>query len=47
VLSEADLEALRPAPVDAIMPYDLHKVLGRSLNRSVAQGDYPKWTDLA
>jgi sialic acid synthase SpsE len=47
VLGEGDLEALRPAPVDAIMPYDLHEALGRSLNRSVAQGDYPKWTDLA
>jgi N-acetylneuraminate synthase len=45
-LAESDLEPLRPAPVDAIMPYDLHKVVGRSLNRDVPQGDYPKWTDL-
>ena len=47
VLSGEDLEALRPAPADAIMPFDLRRVIGRSLNRSVAQGDYPKWTDLA
>ena len=47
VIAEGDLEALRPAPLDAIMPYDLRKVVGRSLNRNVAQGDYPKWTDLA
>ena len=46
VLSSGDLEALRPAPLDAIMPFDLQKAIGRTLNRSVAQGDYPKWTDL-
>lgn len=46
VLSAEDLEALRPAPTDAIMPFDLQKVVGRSLSRAVSQGDYPKWTDL-
>lgn len=46
VLAEGDLEPLRPAPADGIMPYDLRRVVGRSLKRSVAQGDYPKWTDL-
>jgi N-acetylneuraminate synthase len=46
VLSDGDLEALRPAPADAIMPFDLQKAVGRTLKRAVAQGDYPKWTDL-
>jgi sialic acid synthase SpsE len=47
VLSESDLEALRPAPPDAIMPFQLREVVGRSLNRNLRQGDYPRWTDLA
>lgn len=47
VLAEGDLEALRPAPPDAIMPFHLHELAGRSLSCSLRQGDYPKWTDLA
>lgn len=46
VIGADDLEALRPAPVDAIMPFELGEMLGRSLNRDVNRGDYPKWTDL-
>lgn len=47
VISRADIEPLRPAPVDSISPDHLTSVLGRKLRRDVAQGDYFKWTDLA
>jgi len=45
-LASGDLEALRPAPRDAIFPYQENLAIGRKLLRDVHQGDYPKWTDL-
>lgn len=45
-LAKGDLEALRPAPRDAIFPYEEKATLGRRLRRDLKQGDYPKWTDL-
>jgi N-acetylneuraminate synthase len=47
VLREGDLEALRPAPRDAIFPYEEKATIGRTLKRELKRGDYPKWTDLA
>lgn len=47
VISESDLEVLRPAPADAIFPYDLANVLGKRVRRAIAHGDYLRWTDLA
>ncbi|MBA3341092.1 MAG: N-acetylneuraminate synthase family protein [Gemmatimonadaceae bacterium] len=46
VLAEGDLEPLRPAPADAIFPFDRHEVIGRTLARGLERGDYPRWTDL-
>jgi N-acetylneuraminate synthase len=46
ILAKGDLEALRPAPRDGILPYQEHMALGRKVLRDVKQGDYPKWTDL-
>jgi N-acetylneuraminate synthase len=45
-LSGDMLEALRPAPREAVKPYDLAKVLGRRLNRDLAFGQELRWTDL-
>jgi N-acetylneuraminate synthase len=47
VLSRADIEPLRPAPLDSIFPYEFSKVVGRSVRHDMNQGDYLKWTDLA
>lgn len=47
VLGDGDLEALRPAPADAIFPFQHDQVVGRLLLRDLARGDYPRWTDLA
>jgi sialic acid synthase SpsE len=45
-ISESDLEALRPAPRDAIFPFEIDRVMGRKLTRDIPKGDYPKWTDV-
>ena len=45
-ISESDLEALRPAPRDAIFPFEIDRVVGRKLTRDILKGDYPKWTDV-
>ena len=47
VLAEAQLEALRPCPADALAPYELDKVLGKTLTRDIPGGDHIRWTDLA
>ncbi|MEO5588459.1 MAG: N-acetylneuraminate synthase family protein [Gemmatimonadaceae bacterium] len=46
VVAPGDVEALRPAPLDAILPYEIERVVGRRLTRSIPQGDYPRWADL-
>lgn len=46
MLSRRDLEILRPCPTDAIPPYLITEVLGRTLRHGLATGDQLKWTDL-
>lgn len=46
VLGDGDLESLRPSPVDAIFPFQIRDVVGRTLTRGLRRGEYPKWTDL-
>jgi len=40
------IEVLRPAPPDAICPYDLERVLGLRLLTSIPRGEYFRWTML-
>lgn len=40
VLSESDLEALRPAPIDAVSPADGHMVYGKTLIQPLDAGQY-------
>jgi N-acetylneuraminate synthase len=44
VLTADALEALRPAPCDAVMPYDLSKVIGKRLLKDMQFGDALLWT---
>lgn len=41
------LTVLRPCPSDGIPPYDLPKIVGKTLKRSVSAGEHIKWEDLA
>ncbi len=47
ILREDMLEALRPAPRDAIMPYERVRVVGRKLLRDMPRGEHLKWEWLA
>jgi sialic acid synthase SpsE len=47
VITDHDVEALRPAPLDAIFPYDLPRIRGRALARPLARGEHLKFDDLA
>jgi N-acetylneuraminate synthase len=46
ILTEKMLEALRPAPRDAVMPYDLPKVLGKKLIQDLPAGECLRWSAL-
>jgi len=46
VLTAEMLEALRPAPRDAVMPYDLAKVVGKKLAKDMQSGDALLWTSV-
>ena len=39
-LKREDLDALRPAPADAVFPYDLDRVVGRRLKVDLPAGEY-------
>ena len=47
VLQEEMLEALRPAPRDAVFPFALSRVVGEKLACDLAAGECLKWTSLA
>jgi len=47
VLEERMLEALRPAPMDAVMPYDLVAVVGKKIKRDLPAGEYLRWDFLS
>jgi sialic acid synthase SpsE len=46
VLRPEMLEALRPAPRDAVTPFDLPLVVGKTLTHDLPAGEYLKWTML-
>lgn len=46
ILQESLLEALRPAPADAIMPFDLPRVIGKRLVQDLAAGEHLRWTSV-
>ncbi len=47
VILRSDLiDVLRPAPLDAIFPYELNKLLGMRLRVDIPKGEYFRWTML-
>jgi sialic acid synthase SpsE len=46
VLTRADLKVLRPAPRDAIMPYDIPKLLGKRLLIDLVEGQELHWEQI-
>jgi sialic acid synthase SpsE len=47
VLRREHLAVLRPCPADAIEPYRLPELVGRTLRAPKEAGDHLRWTDLA
>ena len=47
VLREDMLEALRPAPQEGVMPFDLPRVVGKKLLHDLPHGECLRWTLLA
>lgn len=47
VLEPEMLEVLRPAPADAVMPYDLPRVVGKRLTAELPAGEHLNWTMLS
>lgn len=45
-IKAADLTILRPAPLDALPPYFMNRLIGIKLKRSIVKGDYFKYSDL-
>ena len=46
IVEASMLEALRPAPSEAVKPYELAEVVGKKLSCNLAAGDCLKWTML-
>lgn len=46
VISGGDFSPLRPCPRDAIQPFELEKIIGKSLIRDMPQGEYLKIGDV-
>jgi sialic acid synthase SpsE len=44
-IERCDVDVLRPAPSDAILPFEIGKILGRKLRRSVNKGEHFTWAD--
>ncbi len=47
VLAPEMLEALRPAPREAVTPYELARVIGKKLTRDLRSGEHLTWAVLA
>ena len=46
VLTADMVEALRPAPAEAVKPYELEKVVGKKLRQDLSFGEILRWADL-
>ncbi|MCK0132270.1 N-acetylneuraminate synthase family protein [Flavobacteriaceae bacterium F08102] len=46
VIRKEDVQVLRPCPVDALPPYEMDKVIGKTLGEDVQQGDYIRLNQL-
>jgi len=40
------MEVLRPAPKNAILPFDINNIIGKKLNNNIAQGSHFVWGDI-
>lgn len=43
VITRSSVDVLRPAPLDAIYPYELDRIIGRKARRDIALGEHLRW----
>jgi sialic acid synthase SpsE len=46
LISNGDFVPLRPCPKDALQPFEIQKIIGMSLRRDIAEGDYLNIKDI-
>ena len=46
IITQDMVEALRPAPKGAILPYEIEDIIGKKLNNNIAEGADLKWSDI-
>jgi sialic acid synthase SpsE len=47
VVTREMIAVLRPAPRDAIFPYEMDRIIGLRVTTDIPEGDYLRWTMLA
>ena len=45
-LKKSDIISLRPCPSNGILPFELKKVVGKTLKKNIEKGDLIRWEDL-
>jgi sialic acid synthase SpsE len=45
-IKEEDFSPLRPCPDDALPPYEIHNIVGKTLKNDIQKGDAIRWQDL-
>ena len=45
-LKSSDLISLRPCPSNGLMPFEIKKVVGKTLKKNIEKGDIVKWEDI-
>jgi sialic acid synthase SpsE len=46
VLTRELMSVLRPCPEDALPPYSINKLIGRTIRRNIVAGEHFRWTDI-
>ena len=46
ILSRESIEVLRPCPRDALPPYEIQNIIGKTIINDISAGEYIRWSDL-
>jgi N-acetylneuraminate synthase len=46
IIGREDLSLLRPCPADALPPYEMEKIIGKKIKKTVKNGEHLRWLNL-